>query len=182
MIHTRPASSRQISTKWFPPPSDPSWLALLPLARCGCRAAILLNPASRSACQRRVTASGITSQPPFACRLWRLEKPWGTASSMAARKVARLSGRSPALRLVCTAIMPHPISTPTAAGMMAPLVGITLPTVAPMPACTSGITATCLWMKGMRAAFRTCLRAISSKATPLVQDFTGTAPGSDITS
>jgi hypothetical protein len=38
-----------------------------------------------------------------------------------------------ALRLVWTAIIPQPISTPTAAGMIAPFVGITLPTVAPMP-------------------------------------------------
>ena len=32
-----------------------------------------------------------------------------------------------------TAIMPQPMSTPTAAGMIAPFVGITLPTVAPSP-------------------------------------------------
>jgi hypothetical protein len=30
--------------------------------------------------------------------------------------------------------MPQPMSTPTAAGTIAPVVGITLPTVAPMPA------------------------------------------------
>ena len=35
--------------------------------------------------------------------------------------------------MVRTAIMPQPMSTPTAAGMIAPLVGITEPTVAPMP-------------------------------------------------
>ena len=37
--------------------------------------------------------------------------------------------------------MPQPISTPTAAGMIARRVGITEPTVAPMPACTSGMAA-----------------------------------------
>ena len=47
-----------------------------------------------------------------------------------------------------TAIIPQPMSTPTAAGMIAPRVAITLPTVAPIPACTSGITATHLWMNG----------------------------------
>jgi hypothetical protein len=35
--------------------------------------------------------------------------------------------------LVLIAAIPHPMSTPTAAGMMAPMVGMTLPTVAPMP-------------------------------------------------
>ena len=42
-------------------------------------------------------------------------------------------------RQLRTAIIPQPMSTPTAAGMMAPLVGITEPTVAPLPRCTSGI-------------------------------------------
>ena len=34
---------------------------------------------------------------------------------------------------VRAAIMPQPMSTPTAAGITAPLVGITEPTVAPIP-------------------------------------------------
>ena len=58
------------------------------------------------------------------------------------------------MRLVRTAIMPQPMSTPTAAGMIAPSVGITLPTVAPMPECTSGMTATQRWMNGSRATLR----------------------------
>lgn len=48
-------------------------------------------------------------------------------------EVNLLSGRSRAVRLVWTAIIPQPISTPTAAGMIAPFVGITLPMVAPIP-------------------------------------------------
>jgi hypothetical protein len=59
-----------------------------------------------------------------------------------------LSGSWLATRLVRDAIIPHPISTPTAAGMIAPCVGMTLPTVAPLPWCTSGIAATHLWMNG----------------------------------
>ena len=39
---------------------------------------------------------------------------------------SRLSG-------VFTAIIPHPMSTPTAAGMMAPVVASTVPMVAPLP-------------------------------------------------
>jgi hypothetical protein len=58
---------------------------------------------------------------------------------MAARSGARLSGRSSARSVVLQAIIPQPMSTPTAAGMMARKVGITEPTVAPMPKCTSGI-------------------------------------------
>src|SRR5438034_10136264 len=65
-----------------------------------------------------------------------------TAFSMAVRMRFKLSGRSRAFKSVSTAIMPQPMSTPTAAGMIAPLVGITLPTVAPIPQCTSGIAAT----------------------------------------
>jgi hypothetical protein len=53
--------------------------------------------------------------------------------SIASRTNFRLSGNWLAFRLVLTAIMPQPMSTPTAAGMIAPLVGITLPTVAPIP-------------------------------------------------
>jgi hypothetical protein len=54
--------------------------------------------------------------------------------------------------VVLAAIMPQPMSTPTAAGMMALSVGITEPTVAPMPKCTSGMAAMCLKTIGRRAA------------------------------
>src|ERR1700740_354111 len=85
----------------------------------------------------------------------------------------RFSGRSLAFKSVCTAIMPQPISTPTAAGIIAPLVGITLPTVAPMPQCTSGIAATHLKMNGSCATFSSCLRASSSRGTPFVHALIG---------
>jgi hypothetical protein len=58
--------------------------------------------------------------------------------------------------------MPQPISTPTAAGMMAPSVGMTLPTVAPMPQCTSGMTATWWKTMGRLATFSSWRRAASS--------------------
>ena len=82
------------------------------------------------------------------------------------------------MRLVRTAIIPQPMSTPTAAGMMASLVGMTLPTVAPIPQCTSGMTATQPWTKGSRATLRTCWRALSSNITPRVQALIGLWPGS----
>ncbi len=88
----------------------------------------------------------------------------------------RLSGRSFALSDVRAATMPQPMSTPTAAGTMAPFVGITDPTVAPMPQCTSGITATWLWMKGRAATLISCLRAESSSATPSTHALMGFPP------
>ena len=48
---------------------------------------------------------------------------------------------------VRAAIMPQPMSTPTAAGMIASRVGTTEPTVAPIPRWTSGMTAIHLWTK-----------------------------------
>ena len=70
--------------------------------------------------------------------------------------------------------MPQPMSTPTAAGMIAPEVGMTLPTVAPMPQCTSGIAATHLWMMGSRATFRSWSAAFWSKGTPRIHALIGT--------
>ena len=101
---------------------------------------------------------------------------------MAVRTARRFSGRSTAPSEVSTAIMPQPMSTPTAAGMIAPTVGMTLPTVAPIPQCTSGITATHLWMNGMRATFRSCRAADSSIGTPRVHALIGTPPSAGITS
>lgn len=51
------------------------------------------------------------------------------------------------------------MSTPTAAGTIAPSVGITLPTVAPIPQWTSGIAATQPCTKGSRATFSSWRRA-----------------------
>jgi hypothetical protein len=93
-----------------------------------------------------------------------------------------LSGRSLAISEVRAAIMPQPMSTPTAAGITAPLVGITEPTVAPMPTWTSGITATCLKMNGIRAALASWSRALSSTATPRVHSLIGAPPSTCCTS
>ena len=62
-----------------------------------------------------------------------------------------------------TAIIPQPMSTPTAAGIMAPSVGITEPTVAPLPRWQSGISATQGWMKGRLAVRSACSRVPSSR-------------------
>ena len=70
--------------------------------------------------------------------------------------------------------MPQPMSTPTAAGMMAPRVAITVPTVDPLPACTSGITARCRWTNGSADSLRSWSNAASSMGTPRVQALIGT--------
>lgn len=100
-------------------------------------------------------------------------RPWGTAASIAERSGARESGNWFAVSVVRTAIMPQPISTPTAAGTIAPLVAMTLPTVAPRPQCKSGMTARCWWMNGRAATWRSCAMAWSSIGTPLVQALIG---------
>ena len=83
-------------------------------------------------------------------------RPSGTASSIASRVRRRLSGSSPAVSDRRTAVIPHPMSTPTAAGISALRVGITDPTVAPMPRCTSGIAATCPCTIGSRETAPSC--------------------------
>jgi len=55
----------------------------------------------------------------------------------------RSAGSADAVNCVLTAIMPQPMSTPTAAGMTARSVGITDPTVAPRPRWASGMSARC---------------------------------------
>jgi hypothetical protein len=83
---------------------------------------------------------------------------------------------------VRAALMPQPMSTPTAAGTIARSVGMTLPTVAPMPRCTSGMTATWWWMNGRLAMFRSCARACSSSGTPRTHALIGAPCSSFITS
>src|SRR6266571_6720718 len=102
--------------------------------------------------------------------------PTGTACSIAERTRARLSGSCSAVSERRTAFMPQPISTPTAAGMIAPRVGMTEPTVAPIPACTSGIAATCRNTIGSCATFASCCRAWASRSS--VNTLTGTRPPS----
>ena len=70
-----------------------------------------------------------------------------------------------------TAIMPQPMSTPTAAGMIAPRVGMTDPTVAPRPRWASGISATCGWMNGMRAVVTAWSRVPCSRIEAQLSSF-----------
>ncbi len=71
--------------------------------------------------------------------------------------------RSSTANWVRTAIMPQPMSTPTAAGMIARRVGMTDPTVAPLPRCASGIRATCGKTNGMVAVVSACSRVLSPR-------------------
>src|SRR5262245_19570053 len=78
--------------------------------------------------------------------------------------------------------MPHPMSTPTAAGMIAPTVGMTLPTVAPTPQWTSGIAATQPRTHGRRATLCSYFAAASSRVTPRIHALIGTPPSTSIVS
>ena len=87
----------------------------------------------------------------------------GTARSIDARSSASgLARKSLGVNWVRTAIMPQPMSTPTAAGMIAPNVGITDPTVAPLPRCASGIRARCGKINGICDAVRACSSVLGS--------------------
>ena len=72
----------------------------------------------------------------FDAALCMLTETHRMAASMSMRSLYRLSGRSSPLR--SCQVHAAPRSTPTAAGMIASFVAITVPTVAPTPACTSG--------------------------------------------
>jgi hypothetical protein len=61
--------------------------------------------------------------------------------------------------------MPQPMSTPTAAGMIACRVGMTEPTVAPMPRWTSGMAATWWCTIGKREMLTSCWRASGSSSS-----------------
>ena len=73
---------------------------------------------------------------------WPWPTPAGTARSMRDRSGPRSSGSCAAVTSSSAATMPQPMSTPTAEGMIAPSVGMTDPTVAPIPTWASGMRAT----------------------------------------
>ena len=100
-------------------------------------------------------------------------KPTGISRSMEWRSFFAVS---PSIRSagidVFRAIIPQPMSTPTAAGQIAPFVATTLPTVAPIPRWTSAMAATCLKTKGSDAVFFNW--SIASGSIQSVQTLTGT--------
>src|SRR4051812_50109449 len=66
----------------------------------------------------------------------------GTADSIAVRRLPRRCiGRSLTTYGVRTAIIPQPMSTPTAAGVIAPGGGVTRPAGAPLPRGGAGLSA-----------------------------------------
>ncbi len=134
---TRASSwSTQISMKWLPPPSVPHWSAAflrsLGVATDGARGSP--HPPRRPRARPRRDAARRAGGSPRGCRA-RSRGAGPGASPRAPRRPRR----------VLTAAIPQPMSTPTAAGQIAPSVAITLPTVAPMPQCVSAMAAT--WRK-----------------------------------
>lgn len=162
--------------KWLPVPSVPRWTRWFAFSSLGYFATIRSNRWT-SVAHASIVSGGGSPHAPLSRPPRQADRPCGTAFSIAERMPSRVSGRSLAISEVRAAIMPQPISTPTAAGITAPLVGITEPTVAPIPTCTSGMAATCLKMNGILAARESWSRALSSTGTPRVHILIG-APSS----
>ena len=131
---TRSASSRQTSMKWFPVPSVPSCVARW---RAAVERGMAVDDRGVAPARARPGLGDGVGASPHAPRSLRPPlsvRPCGTARSIARRMPLEVVGKVARRRASCaTAIIPQPMSTPTAAGMIAPTVGITLPTVAPMP-------------------------------------------------
>ena len=129
-IQSRLSSSEEISTKWFPPPKVPNCFPILPMAFVALDSVFTCGIGFSSSHLRAVGVAALCQS-----------KPAGTPRRMS-RRICCGCSRSFNRRLVRAAIMPQPMSTPTAAGRMAPSVTITDPTVAPFPKWASGISAT----------------------------------------
>ena len=129
-IQSRLSSSEEISTKWFPPPKVPNCFPILPMAFVALDSVFTCGIGFSSSHLRAVGSAALCQS-----------KPAGTPRRMS-RRICCGCSRSFNRRLVRAAIMPQPMSTPTAAGRMAPSVTITDPTVAPFPKWASGISAT----------------------------------------
>ena len=110
--------------KWLPPPSVPIWRNALSACAltAGVRSSKDFQKRVQSPASRSVNADALCEP-----------KPTGTAASICDRSRARSSGRSSARSEVRTAVIPQPMSTPTAAGDTASRIAITEPTVAPLP-------------------------------------------------
>ena len=116
-------------------PSEPSCSA--PVARVRGR----VEPGFARRAPRAPRPAARRSRRPCGCR----RPPTAARRARSAPAARRRSAGEVAMPVNCvrTAIMPQPMSTPTAAGMIAPSVGMTDPTVAPMPRWASGISARC---------------------------------------
>ena len=157
--------------KWLPPPSVPSWRG-----HFACTSRIIVAIRSWRARMRASPGRRAASTPRSATGSSWAAKPTGTAASIASRTGRNESGSRAASSVSRAALMPHPMSTPTAAGIRARRVAITDPTVAPMPRCTSGIAATWPTTIGSRETAASC--RIDASSTSSVKILTGTPPRS----
>ena len=155
--HTRSVSSRQTSTKWLPEPRVPSWRRALSWSKpagCGSGLSFSQRAALPAWARWESPLPGLCSRP----------TPAGMEREKRSTRGVRSRGSALRFLLVRTAIMPQPMSTPTAAGMrVSAKVGMTLPTVAPLPRCASGMSATCPAIPGARESMSACLRVTSSR-------------------
>jgi len=125
--------------EWLPEPSVPNCLAAFTARSADSSVAGRWAASQRSAL--RFTES------------WPWPTPAGMTRSTRTSSGSSESGSRSSVTSSSAATMPQPMSTPTAAGITAPRVGITEPTVAPMPTWASGMRATWPSMIGRRAVF-----------------------------
>src|SRR5581483_11106230 len=102
------------------------------------------------------------------------------ARSMRDRSRERSSGRSRAVSEVLTALIPQPMSTPTAAGQTAPRMAMTEPTVAPFPRWTSGITARPVIQGRVEMLRSCCIAALSTVAGSAHMGMGTLTPGTSV--
>src|SRR5688572_24784429 len=160
--HTRSCSSMSTSKKWLPDPSDPI-----------CAVAFACSEGS-IARENRVPCSAIQRLPSELCPRLPTPTPAGTAFAMRGNSESMESGRRFATMSVRTAAMPQPISTPTAAGMIALRVATTEPTVAPLPMWASGInrTPSTMGRRAVRSAWMSVPGSMSVEPHTLSFSFT----------
>src|SRR5579883_2519973 len=135
--HSPPVSSAHSSRKWLPEPKVPNW-----------RAALRARSSDKGVAGRWEASQASARAPVPECPR---PTPAGTAASIRVSNGSSESGRSSTLRSSWAATIPQPMSTPTAEGITAPSVGMTEPTVAPMPTWASGMRATGPLTTGRRA-------------------------------
>ena len=140
-----------------PPRPGPARRGTARRSGCPSRACRTAWPPCRPGPSDSVGGGAVVRQPPVGrgCRPGRGPGPRRRARparcGRAAARASRAAGRS--VTSSSAATMPQPMSTPTADGMTAPLVGMTEPTVAPMPTWASGMRATWPSTMGRRAVF-----------------------------
>ena len=124
--HARPGRPRRSGS-----PSPASRTGLAALVDC-----------DRQTGRQRAGVSGSSTRSRRRVTAWPYRHRPGPRVDAAQERIEIVGQLGRSVRSVSAAIIPQPMSTPTADGMTAPTVGMTEPMVAPMPTWASGMRAT----------------------------------------